>query len=54
MRQSIYTVNIPPPRAYPGHLTPFYPWGGEFDLFNRYRGGAFDINPRDVGHLTTK
>ena len=51
--QFILLTSPPPgiPRAFD---TFFIPGVGEFDLFNRYRGGAFDINRRDVGHLTTK
>ena len=56
MRRSICTVNIPPPPTHPGILRAFdtlpYPRSGEFDLSNRCGGGAFDTEPRDVGHLT--
>lgn len=43
----------PPPRAYPGHLTPFPARGRELDHLSHPGGGAFDHHSPEVVNLLT-
>ena len=37
---------MPPPRAYPGHLTPLPPRGGGNLIISLPGGGEFELHPR--------